>query len=105
MLDGLGRGGVQSPWLGLLFSKRHSATACSQQLTRGRLSIVNAQQEFLKARDQLLALRDDYTAARHEFRWPSFDTFNWGSDYFEPMVRRNQAAALRVADDNGLDTI
>lgn len=58
---------------------------------------------FLEARDTLLRLRDDPTAARFSMRWPRFDTFNWAHDYFDVIAAGNECPALRVVDDEGAD--
>lgn len=54
---------------------------------------------FLRARDQLLSLRDDPLAAQRDFRWPALETFNWATDYFDPLARDHDAPALRVVSD------
>lgn len=56
---------------------------------------------FIEARDRLLRLREDPTAAQREFAWPQFDEFNWASDYFDVIARDNEQPALRVVDDAG----
>jgi acetyl-CoA synthetase len=56
---------------------------------------------FLAARDLLLRLRDDYDAARAQFRWPRLDRFNWALDYFDPMAAGNDRVALHVVDEGG----
>jgi acetyl-CoA synthetase len=56
---------------------------------------------FLQARDRLLRLRDDYSRAVAEFRWPLLDEFNWARDYFDPMAAASGRIALRVVDDAG----
>ena len=43
---------------------------------------------FIAARDQLLHWRDAPMRAMHEFRWPSFEQFNWVSDYYDVTVAR-----------------
>src|SRR5579862_652635 len=58
---------------------------------------------FIELRDQLLRLREDYAAARREFRWPQFEHFNWAHDYFDAIAAGNDAAALRHVDDAGGD--
>lgn len=58
-------------------------------------------EKFLAARDLLLRLRDDYSAAREQFRWPQFDRFNWSLDYFDTMARGNGRVALQVVGDDG----
>ena len=57
------------------------------------------QHPFIRARDQLLSLREDPRAAQRDFRWPALDTFNWATDYFDPLAHGNDAPALRVVSD------
>ncbi|MBV8915871.1 MAG: AMP-binding protein, partial [Acetobacteraceae bacterium] len=52
-------------------------------------------QAFLDARDLLLRHRCDLHAARHGFRWPKLERFNWALDYFDRMAAGNEQAALR----------
>lgn len=54
---------------------------------------------FIRAREQLLRWRDDPEAAQRNFRWPALETFNWATDYFDPLARGNEAPALRVVSD------
>ena len=54
---------------------------------------------FIRARDQLLSLRNDPRAAQRDFRWPALETFNWATDHFDPLARGNDAPALRVVSD------
>lgn len=56
--------------------------------------------EFLKARDLLLNLRDDYEAAYAQFTWPQLETFNWALDWFDRIAVDNRQPALIVAGDN-----
>src|SRR5256885_4024411 len=56
---------------------------------------------FLRARDLLLAERDDYGAAFAKFRWPELDRFNWALDWFDAYARGNGKIALHIADDKG----
>lgn len=60
--------------------------------------------EFLKARDLLLACRDDYERACREFRWPTLDRFNWALDHFDPMAQGNERPALWIVDEGGSET-
>jgi acetyl-CoA synthetase len=53
----------------------------------------------MRAREQLLSLRDDPRTAQRDFRWPALETFNWATDYFDPLARGNDAPALRVVSD------
>lgn len=64
---------------------------------------MSATADFLAARDQLLALREDLAAARREFRWPRPQQFNWAADYFDVIARGNEAPALRVVAEGGSD--
>jgi acetyl-CoA synthetase len=64
---------------------------------------VDTTRRFIEARDQLLRLRTDLSAAQREFRWPAFENFNWVRDYFDVIAAGNDAAALRVIDDAGGD--
>ena len=57
--------------------------------------------EYLKARDFLLAHRDDYDFAYRHFRWPQLDEFNWALDYFDRMAAGNSRPALRVLEEDG----
>jgi acetyl-CoA synthetase len=57
--------------------------------------------EYLKARDFLLAHRDDYDFAYRNFRWPQLDEFNWALDYFDRIAAGNSHPALCVLDENG----
>src|SRR5689334_7881169 len=58
---------------------------------------------FLKARDFLLAYRTDYDTAYRDFRWPKLGQFNWALDYFDPMARGNDRAALWILEENGAE--
>ena len=53
-------------------------------------------ESFLAARDLLLRLRDDLTAAGREFQWPRLEEFNWVRDYFDVIAQDNRALALRI---------
>ena len=58
---------------------------------------------FIALRDHLLRQREDLPLAQRDFRWPSFDEFNWASDYFDVIAADNPATALRLVDDAGTD--
>jgi len=58
-------------------------------------------EKFLAARNLLLRLREDYVAAREQFRWPQLDQFNWALDYFDAMARANDRVALHIVDEDG----
>jgi acetyl-CoA synthetase len=59
---------------------------------------------FFEARDLLLRYRDDYTAAKTQFRWPQLDQFNWATDVFDTLGSNPSATALRLVDDAGVDS-
>jgi acetyl-CoA synthetase len=64
---------------------------------------VTTSDRFRQARDQLLALRTDATAACREFAWPAFERFNWARDHFDVVARDPSRLALRVVDESGID--
>ncbi|TVV76263.1 AMP-binding protein [Sphingomonas solaris] len=56
-----------------------------------------------RSRDLLLALRDDYAAARAAFRWPDLDAFNWAIDWFDGELAQGDTAgatALRIVGEH-----
>ena len=56
---------------------------------------------LIAARELLLRLREDLTAAAREFQWPRFENFNWAHDYFDVIAKDNHNAALRVVSSGG----
>jgi len=64
---------------------------------------MSATQEFIAARDALLAAREEQAAACRAWRRPTFIHFNWAADYFARIAAGNAQAALRVVDDAGRD--
>jgi acetyl-CoA synthetase len=58
-------------------------------------------QAFLQARDLLLGRRENYEAAYREFQWPVLARFNWALDFFDPLARGNDRAALWIVNENG----
>ncbi|MBK8174531.1 MAG: AMP-binding protein [Rhodospirillales bacterium] len=56
---------------------------------------------FVRARDFLVAHRDDYASAYADFRWPAFETFNWALDWFDVQARGNERPALWVVEEDG----
>ena len=58
-------------------------------------------ESFHAARDLLLRLRTDQTAAVAEFRWPELGEFNWALDHFDTIARDNEATALWIVGDDG----
>jgi acetyl-CoA synthetase len=60
---------------------------------------------FRAARDQLVALRDDYDTARRDFVWPDVGPrFNWAIDWFDEIARGNDADALVIVEEDGTRT-
>ena len=57
--------------------------------------------QFLNARNLLIAHRTNYDAAFAEFSWPKLDTFNWAIDYFDAIAQNNTAPALHIVEDSG----
>ena len=62
---------------------------------------MDATQAFVAARDFLLAHRQDYERAYHEFAWPQLDRFNWALDYFDVMAAGNAQTALWIVEEDG----
>ena len=62
---------------------------------------MTATENFLQARDFLIAKRADYTAAYAGFRWPQLAEFNWALDYFDVIARGNSRSALWVVNEDG----
>ncbi len=56
---------------------------------------------FLAAREHVLAHRTDLDAACRNFVWPSFERFNWATDYFDGMARGSDAPALHIVEESG----
>ncbi len=58
-------------------------------------------EQFLAARDALLANRNDLEAASAAFQWPALQHFNWARDYFDGMARGNPAPGLHIVEESG----
>jgi acetyl-CoA synthetase len=58
-------------------------------------------QQFLAARDFLLATATDYDRAYAGFRWPQLTQFNWALDYFDAMAAGNDNPALWIVEEDG----
>jgi acetyl-CoA synthetase len=56
---------------------------------------------FRRARDFLLAHREDYQTAYHEFRWPALAHFNWALDWFDLLADGNDRLALHLVEEDG----
>jgi acetyl-CoA synthetase len=57
--------------------------------------------EFVKAREFLVAKREDYEAAYRGFDWPRLEQFNWALDFFDRYAEGNRRTALYIVDDSG----
>ncbi len=62
---------------------------------------MTALEQFLHARDFLLAHRTDYAAAHAGFRWPQLGEFNWALDYFDRMAAGNDSPGLWIVEEDG----
>ena len=58
----------------------------------------HATDQFRRARDLLLDLREDHDAAAAKFRWPRPAQFNWALDWFDRIAEGNSRAALVIVD-------
>ncbi|GLW28631.1 AMP-binding protein [Actinoplanes regularis] len=56
---------------------------------------------FRRARDFLLAHRENYPVAYEEFAWPRLDRFNWALDWFDVIAAGNDAPALWIVEEDG----
>jgi len=56
---------------------------------------------FAKAREQLLALRNEQPKANAEFRWPELTHFNWAIHWFDHHARGNSRTALHLIHESG----
>ncbi len=61
----------------------------------------DASSPFREARDFLLAHREDYDVARHDFRWPKPAEFNWALDWFDGIGQSRDRTALWIVDEDG----
>ena len=62
-----------------------------------------ATEQFRKARDLLLELREDYDAARAQFEWPRFEKYNFALDWFDEVARDNDNPALWIVEEDGTE--
>src|SRR5689334_7847568 len=59
---------------------------------------------FRTARDQLVAVMDDYDAAVGEFAWPPVTgAFNWATDWFDVIATGNDRVALWIVEEDGTE--
>jgi acetyl-CoA synthetase len=61
---------------------------------------MSATATFLRARDFLLAHREDYDQACAGFRWPDLPEFNWALDWFDVLAHGNHAPALHLLGED-----
>ncbi|MFE4667921.1 AMP-binding protein [Streptomyces sp. NPDC056716] len=61
-------------------------------------------EDFRRARDFLLAHREDYPTAYEGFRWPRPEHFNWALDWFDVIADGNARTALHIAEEDGRET-
>ncbi|MCP2251595.1 acetyl-CoA synthetase [Prauserella aidingensis] len=62
--------------------------------------------EFRRARDFLVAHREDYDTARAEFRWPELTEFNWALDWFDRVAAdpaNAERPALWIVEEDGTE--
>ena len=65
------------------------------------MSHKSATDNFRKARDRLVAFRDNHAEAVAGFEWPDVgDSFNWGIDWFDAIARGNNQPALVIAEED-----
>jgi acetyl-CoA synthetase len=56
---------------------------------------------FFRARELLLARREDYEGAYEGFAWPRMEHFNWALDYFDAYAKGNDRPALWIVNEQG----
>ncbi|CAL9382945.1 AMP-binding protein [Streptomyces sp. enrichment culture] len=66
--------------------------------------MTTATDEFRRARDFLLAHREDYATAHAGFTWPRPERFNWALDWFDVIADGNDRTALHLAEEDGTAT-
>ncbi|WP_181796593.1 AMP-binding protein [Streptomyces sp. WELS2] len=65
---------------------------------------MTATETFRRARDFLLAHREDYATAYEGFRWPRPGHFNWALDWFDVIAEGNDRTALHIVEEDGTET-
>jgi acetyl-CoA synthetase len=66
-----------------------------------RCSSNERAEAFLAARELLLRLQEDYSAAYQKFRWADPSPFNWALDHFDVLARNSSSVALQIVDSDG----
>jgi acetyl-CoA synthetase len=64
---------------------------------------VSSTEIFRRARDFLVAHREDYQTAYRDFRWPVVDRFNWALDWFDIIAEGNGRTALHLVEESGAE--
>jgi acetyl-CoA synthetase len=65
---------------------------------------VSSTEIFRRARDFLVAHREDYQTAYRDFRWPVVDRFNWALDWFDIIAEGNARTALHLVEEDGSES-
>lgn len=63
--------------------------------------MTTATEQFRRARDFLLAHREDYKSAYDGFDWPRPAHFNWALDWFDVIADGNDRVALHIVEEDG----
>jgi len=66
---------------------------------------ASATEEFRRARDFLLAHREDYATAYEGFAWPRPEHFNWALDWFDVIADGNDRTALHIVEEDHTETL
>src|SRR5437667_11298815 len=61
--------------------------------------------QFSRARDLLLHATGGQDATHAAFRWPTLDTFNWMTHWFDQLAAGNRREALRIVSDAGVERV
>src|SRR5699024_12134723 len=64
-------------------------------------------EQFLAARDFLVANRENYTTAVKEFEWPRLDSFNFATDWFDYLATQSASEnreAIVINEQDGSST-
>ena len=64
--------------------------------------VARSTTNYRAARDLLLSLRSDHTAASAAFDWPDVGpSFNWATDWFDVIAEGNDRIALWIVEEGG----
>lgn len=70
-------------------------------------TVTSVTDQFRAVRDDLVALQQDYVAAREHFTWPRFEHFNFALDWFDQLAADDSSRdreALVITEIDGSDT-